>query len=189
MWTEPGVTRFIGGKARTREESWIRFLRHAGMWAMTGFGLWAIEEKETGRFIGEAGFHDLKRNMKPSIEGLPEAGWSLVTDAQGRGFGTEVVSAVVTLGEALSGMRQVCIIDPVNHASIAVARKCGFRNPRRRRVRRRKNPALGAVIADCRHARHKIRRMGIKNRGRRSDSKFLAQHLCSNHLKSLPISV
>ena len=45
MWTEPGVTRFIGGKARTREESWIRFLRHAGMWAMTGFGLWAIEEK------------------------------------------------------------------------------------------------------------------------------------------------
>ena len=29
MWADPVVTRFIGGKPRTREESWMRFLRHA----------------------------------------------------------------------------------------------------------------------------------------------------------------
>jgi RimJ/RimL family protein N-acetyltransferase len=130
MWTQPAVTRFIGGRAQTREESWKRFLRHAGMWTMTGFGFWAIEDKATGRLIGEAGFHNLKRDMTPSIDGLPEAGWSLLTEAQGLGFGTEVVSAVVAWGdEALAGRRQVCIIDPVNHASIKVAEKCGFRNP------------------------------------------------------------
>ncbi len=44
------------------------------MWAMLGFGFWAVEEKATGRFIGEAGFHDLKRDMKPSIEGVPAGG-------------------------------------------------------------------------------------------------------------------
>ena len=31
MWADPEVTRFIGGKPRTREESWMRFLRHAGL--------------------------------------------------------------------------------------------------------------------------------------------------------------
>ena len=49
MWADPVVTRFIGGKPRTREESWIRFLRHPGMWSMLGFGFWAIEEKASGR--------------------------------------------------------------------------------------------------------------------------------------------
>jgi RimJ/RimL family protein N-acetyltransferase len=97
---------------------------------MTGFGFWAIEDRVTGRLIGEAGFHDLKRDMTPSIDGLPEAGWSLVKEEQGRGFGAEVVSAVVAWGDtALAGRRQVCIIDPLNHASIKVAEKCGFRNP------------------------------------------------------------
>ena len=33
IWAEPAVTRFIGGKPRTREESWLRFLRHAGLLA------------------------------------------------------------------------------------------------------------------------------------------------------------
>jgi RimJ/RimL family protein N-acetyltransferase len=130
MWTEPAVTRFIGGRARSREESWIRFLRHAGMWAMTGFGFWAIEEKESGRLLGEAGFHELRRDLTPSIEGFAEAGWSLVPEAHGRGVATEVVGAVVAWGDReLRGRRQVCIIDPKNHASLRVAQKCGFRDP------------------------------------------------------------
>src|SRR6185436_8398192 len=61
LWRDPVVTRFIGGRARSREESWVRFLRHAGMWHHIGFGFWAIEEKASGSLIGEAGFHDLKR--------------------------------------------------------------------------------------------------------------------------------
>ena len=96
----PIVTRFIGGKPRTREESWIRFLRHAGMWQHMGFGFWAIEEKATGRFIGEAGFHELRRDMEPSIEGTLEAGWGFVTDAHGKGYATEAVPPLLAWGEA-----------------------------------------------------------------------------------------
>ena len=130
MWAEPEVTRFIGGQARSRTESWARFLRHAGMWRMLGFGFWAIEEKASGRFVGEAGFHDLKREMTPPLEGMAEAGWALVPEAHGRGLATEVVSAVLAWGdEVLPHLPKVCIIEPEHLASIGVAKKCGFRNP------------------------------------------------------------
>jgi RimJ/RimL family protein N-acetyltransferase len=128
MWADPIVTRFIGGKPRSREETWIRFLRHAGMWRHMGFGFWAIEEKANGRFIGEAGFHELRRAMEPSIEGTLEAGWGFVTDAHGKGYATEAVAAAIAWGEANHpGKAATCIIDPDNAMSIRVASKTGFR--------------------------------------------------------------
>ena len=127
MWADPVVTRFIGGKPRTREESWMRFLRHAGLWSLLGYGFWAIEEKATGRFVGEAGFHDLKRDMEPSIEGIPEAGWALAPAVHGAGLATEIVSRVHVWGDETFGRtKTVCIIDPENTASQNVARKCGY---------------------------------------------------------------
>lgn len=128
MWADPDVTRFIGGRPRTREESWQRFLRHAGCWSLIGYGFWAIEDKKSGAFLGEAGFHDAKRDMTPSIEGIPEAGWGLAPQAHGRGLATEIVGAVLAWGdENLDEPKSVCIIDPGNTASIRVAEKCGYR--------------------------------------------------------------
>jgi RimJ/RimL family protein N-acetyltransferase len=128
MWADPVVTRFIGGKPRTREESWIRFLRHPGMWSMLGYGFWAVEEKASGRFIGEAGFHDMKRDMVPSIEGIPEAGWALIPSAHGKGLATEIVLRMLAWGDETFGhAKTVCIIDPDHGGSIRVAGKCGYR--------------------------------------------------------------
>ncbi|AZO11499.1 MULTISPECIES: GNAT family N-acetyltransferase [unclassified Mesorhizobium] len=128
MWADPGVTRFIGGKPRTREESWMRFLRHAGLWSLLGYGFWAIEDKKTGRFAGEAGFHDLKRDIEPSIEGVPEAGWALASEAQGQGLASEVVGRIVAWGDEVFGPAStVCIIDPENGASLKVAERNGYR--------------------------------------------------------------
>ena len=128
MWADPVTARFISGKARTREESWMRFLRHAGLWSLLGYGFWAIEEKATGRFVGEAGFHDLKRDMEPSIEGIPEAGWALAPEVHGAGLATEVVGRVLAWGEETFGrVKTVCIIDPENTASLNVADKVGYR--------------------------------------------------------------
>ncbi len=128
MWADPVVTRFIGGKPRTREESWMRFLRHSGLWSLLGYGFWAIEERKSGRFIGEAGFHDLKRDIVPSIEGIPEAGWALAPSAHGLGLASEVVTRVLAWGDQEFGRaRTVCIIDPQNTGSLNVAAKCGYR--------------------------------------------------------------
>lgn len=128
MWADPIVTRFIGGKPISREASWTRFLRQLGVWQAFGFGFWVVEEKATGAFLGEAGFHDLKRELEPSIEGALEAGWGFIPSAHGKGIATEVVGAVIAWGEAIHpGKRMVCMIDPGNAPSRRVAEKHGFR--------------------------------------------------------------
>jgi RimJ/RimL family protein N-acetyltransferase len=45
MWSDPEVTRFIGGQPSTREETWSRLLRYVGHWTMLGFGYWAVRDK------------------------------------------------------------------------------------------------------------------------------------------------
>jgi RimJ/RimL family protein N-acetyltransferase len=128
MWKDPEVTRFIGGRPFTEEESWARFLRYAGLWYFLGFGYWAIEEKATGAFVGEVGCADFRRDIEPSIAGIPEFGWVLIPRAHGRGLATEAVQAALNwCDSALAAPRTVCLISPENVASIRVAEKCGFR--------------------------------------------------------------
>lgn len=128
MWADPVVTHFLGGKPFTREEAWGRYLRYAGLWSVLGFGFWAIEDKATRKLIGGAGFHDLKRDIHPSLEGIPEAGWGLASSAHGKGLATEIVRAMHVWGDGFFGGRKtVCIIHPNNTASVRVAEKCGYR--------------------------------------------------------------
>ena len=128
MWGDPAVTRFIGGRPFTREEVWARMLRYAGHWLWLNYGFWAIEETDTGRFVGEAGFGDFRRQIDPPLTDIPEIGWVFAPPAQGKGYATEAVSAVVAWGEQRFGpVRTACIIDPGNTASIRVAEKCGYR--------------------------------------------------------------
>ena len=128
MWADPEVTRYIGGKPLTEEESWTKFLRYAGHWALLGFGYWVVEEKTTGTPVGEIGFADYKRDLEPSLKGIPEIGWVLALHAHGKGYATEAVRAAVAWGDAhFSSARTACIIAPENAASIRVAVKCGYR--------------------------------------------------------------
>lgn len=127
LWSDPDVVRFITGTPFSREASWSRFLRHAGHWHHLGFGFLAIEERQTGRFVGEAGFHDMRREVSPSIEGTLEAGWALTPAVQGRGYGLEAMQALVGWAEeTFPGRRMTAIIDPANHPSIRVAGRLGF---------------------------------------------------------------
>jgi RimJ/RimL family protein N-acetyltransferase len=128
MWADPAVTLHIGGKPFTEEESWTRLLRYVGHWAMLGFGYWVVEEKATGGFAGEIGFADYKRDLEPSLKDVPEIGWALAAQAQGRGYATEAARAVIAWGDAhLGSSRTACIIHPENLPSIRVAEKCGYR--------------------------------------------------------------
>ena len=128
LWTDPEVTRFIGGKPSTQEEVWARVLRYAGHWALLGFGYWAVVEKATGRFIGEVGFADFRREIEPSLEGVPEIGWVIAPHGHGRGYATEAARAAIAWGRAHFGpVRTACIIAPENEPSIRVAQRCGYR--------------------------------------------------------------
>jgi RimJ/RimL family protein N-acetyltransferase len=127
LWSDERVTLHIGGKPSTREEVWARVLRYVGHWAELGFGYWTLREKATGRFVGEVGFADFRREMTPPFGAAPEAGWVVMPWAHGRGFATEAVRAAIGWLEAARGReRTVCMINPENDASIRVASKCGY---------------------------------------------------------------
>jgi RimJ/RimL family protein N-acetyltransferase len=83
LWADPMVVRHIGGRPFSREESWTRLLRYAGHWALLGFGYWVVRERSSGRFVGEVGLADYRRDLVPAIEGTPEAGWVLAPWAHG----------------------------------------------------------------------------------------------------------
>jgi len=127
MWADPNVVRYISGTPCSREEAWSRFLRYLGHWSLLGFGYWVVEDKDTGVFIGEAGFADYQREMEPSLGGRPEAGWVLKSSAHGQGFATEVVHRMITWAdEFLEHRKTVCIFNPDHDVSIRVARKVGY---------------------------------------------------------------
>lgn len=128
IWSNPDVVRHIGGRAFTAEEVWKRLLQYAGLWSLLGYGYWAVEEKATGRYLGDIGFADFKRDLQPSLEGMLEFGWVLAPHAHGKGYASEAVAAAIAWAEQhRPTLRAVCIIDPANEPSIRVAEKAGFR--------------------------------------------------------------
>lgn len=135
MWADPAVTRYIGGRPSSEEEVWARVLRYAGLWALLGFGYWVVRERASGRFVGEVGLADFRREFTPpladSLAGLPEVGWALAVWAHGRGFATEAVGAALAWSDAHDAGRTVCLITPENVASVRVAEKCGYREAAR----------------------------------------------------------
>lgn len=129
MWNDPIVTRFIGGRPFTREEVWQRLLRYAGSWVLLGHGFWAIEDKASGKMIGEIGVMNARREMNPPFgEDEPEFGWALLPDAHGKGYAAEALQAALDWEAAnLGSPCVVAMIDPDNAPSIKLAHKFGFR--------------------------------------------------------------
>ena len=124
---DPEVVRHLGGTPFAREDSWRRILMACGLWPILGFGYWAVERKEDGAYLGQAGFADFKRDMQPSIEGTPEMGWIFAPHAQGQGYASEAVSAGLRWADqALAGREITAIISHANAPSIRVAERTGF---------------------------------------------------------------
>ncbi len=127
MWADPLVTKYIGGTPSTPQQTWARMRGYVGHWMLMGFGYWAIEERATGRFAGDVGFADFRREISPSMRDAPEAGWVLSPSVHGRGFASEAVAAAIAWGDRhLEAERTVCMIEPANAPSLRVAEKCGY---------------------------------------------------------------
>jgi RimJ/RimL family protein N-acetyltransferase len=130
MMDDAEVMRHLGGQPIAREDAWRKLLCGAGLWSLFGYGYWAIERRSDGALIGQVGFADFKRDVEPSVEGLPEAGWLLGRDAFGQGYATEAVQAALGWAdEVLQAPETVAIINSDNAPSIRVAEKCGFATP------------------------------------------------------------
>lgn len=126
MWADARVTAFIGGKPRTRNESWTRFIGMHGLWALCGYGYWLFADRQSNALVGVGGLASFERGL-PEIDGVPEAGWAIAPDAWGKGLATEAMAAVLEWGDAVLQAPIVrCIIDPGHAASEKVAGRLGF---------------------------------------------------------------
>lgn len=118
---DPEVMRFLGdGRPMTDLEVWRQMATFMGHWYFRGYGIWAVEEKQTGKLVGRIGF------MNPA--GWPgfELGWTLARDSWGKGYATE--GAQRALEYAFTEMNRdhvISCIAPDNSASIRVAERLG----------------------------------------------------------------
>jgi RimJ/RimL family protein N-acetyltransferase len=130
MWAHPITVRFIQGQPSTENRTWFRMLAYRGLWDLLGYGYWAITEKSTLKFVGDAGLADFCREIEPSIRGIPEVGWALAPEFHGQGYATEAVQAVLDWADKRFE-RTVCLIGNENAASLRVAEKLGFKEFKR----------------------------------------------------------
>lgn len=127
LWSDPVVVRHIGNVPSTPEDVWQRLARNLGHWALTGFGFWAIEHKETGQHIGDCGLFEGMRGFGARFDEGLEAGWGLIPSTHGQGLAQEAVTAAISwLGWQRTGRPVVCMIEPDNAPSIRLAEKLGF---------------------------------------------------------------
>lgn len=123
MCADAEVMRYIGeGRTATRAEAWRQIAMFLGHWQLRGFGIWAVEERASGRLVGRIGFFE--------PEGWPgfELGWLLARESWGKGYATE--GARRALAHAFGAMGRahvISLIYPANAPSIRVAERIGER--------------------------------------------------------------
>jgi RimJ/RimL family protein N-acetyltransferase len=99
-----------------------RILAH---WAEHGFGLWAVERRVDGAFIGFAGLYrpTFEAHFTPAIE----VGWRLARDAWGQGFATEAGRAALRFGFDTLGLEEIVSFTvPANVRSRGVMERLGM---------------------------------------------------------------
>jgi RimJ/RimL family protein N-acetyltransferase len=113
---------FIGGPV-PRLRGWGSLMSGAGEWALRGFGMFSVVERESGRWVGRVG------PVHP--EGWPgtEVGWAIIPQAQGQGYAFEAaVASMQWVVEELGWTDIIHTIHPDNFISQRLARKLGSTN-------------------------------------------------------------
>lgn len=125
MMDDDEVARFItlDGKAQDRATAWRAMAMVVGAWALKGHAFFAVEERDTGAFVGRVG------PWEP--EGWPglECGWTIARPHWGKGYAPEAAIAAMrwTFARYRDLPRIISTIAPDNANSQAVARKIGER--------------------------------------------------------------
>ena len=122
LWTDPEVTRFVGGP-RDHDGVLAALREDAARDDPPSLDLWAVLERESGRLVGHCGLLDEEIEGREEVEVV----YVVARGAQGRGHATEAATAI--RDHALSALvlrRLVALIDPENAASERVAAKPGM---------------------------------------------------------------
>lgn len=124
MLADPETARFITPRGRPygEREAWNETVWLIGHWQALGFGMFIVEERGSGAFVGRVGA--LQPHGWPGLE----IGWALTPAARGRGYALEAARAATGwVFESFAPDRIVSLIDPANAASRRVAERLGER--------------------------------------------------------------
>jgi RimJ/RimL family protein N-acetyltransferase len=123
MLADPATARFItvDGKPITDELiGWRNAAVMAGHWALHGAGMFVVEEKTSGKFVGRVGPW-----FPPGWPGF-EVGWGIASGFRGKGYAVEAARAAIDWSFATFEIdRIIHCIDHDNVASQAVAIRLG----------------------------------------------------------------
>jgi len=124
LLADPATARFITRKGRPYRapQAWAEMAFMIGHWQIRGFGMFVVEARDSGAFLGRAG------PLQP--EGWPgiEIGWALAPGATGRGYATEAAAATAQWAfRTLPAGHLISVIHPDNCASQRVAMRLGER--------------------------------------------------------------
>ena len=124
LLNEPSFLRYIGDKQVRNVEDARQYILNGPVasYERNGFGLYAVELKESYTPIGMCGF--LKREELPD----PDIGFAFLPVFWNKGFGFEAASAVLQdARERLRLQRILAITSLDNEASIKLLQRLGFR--------------------------------------------------------------
>lgn len=121
MHANPEVMKTLGtGVVRSRAETWDAMARMLGQWALRGYGMFAVVDNTTGRFMGRAGI------LHPYEWEEPELAYGFDQPFWGRGYATEAASILhrwAFLQKNLTSL--VSYVVPGNQRSCRVLEKLG----------------------------------------------------------------
>ncbi|HEV3293013.1 MAG TPA: GNAT family N-acetyltransferase [Streptosporangiaceae bacterium] len=124
MNADPQVMRYFPAALdRAASDGYID--RIEALFQRQGFGLWALEEAATGRFLGFTGLNPMPPGV-PGAGGM-EVGWRLAAHAWHQGFATEAATAAVGVGFGGAALAEIWSMTAVsNEPSQAVMRRLGM---------------------------------------------------------------
>jgi RimJ/RimL family protein N-acetyltransferase len=120
LYSDPRVAQFIGTHTRAEVAAELRLqMAHQ---AEHGWALWALEERETGLFVGDCGLQPLELRG-PEVE----LSYDLHPDLWGNGLATEAATAVVGVARGPLGIdRVLAVVKSTHTASRRVLEKAGL---------------------------------------------------------------
>jgi RimJ/RimL family protein N-acetyltransferase len=124
---DPDVMRWIGsGTTADRERTAAAVTGCERAWDENGFGLFAVEVRQTGELAGFTGL--AIPTFLPELMPAVEIGWRLGRPYWGQGFATEAARAALRFAFADRGLDRIVSIHQIgNDASERVMRKLGMR--------------------------------------------------------------
>jgi RimJ/RimL family protein N-acetyltransferase len=131
LCADPEVMRWIGsGRTQSEAECAAAIDRFQECWSERGFGLFALELKDGGGFIGFCGLS--VPTFLPEILPAIEIGWRLARRVWGKGLATEAADACMSFGFYRIGLSRIVSIHQLgNDASERIMKKLGMDFDRR----------------------------------------------------------